>query len=52
MNRSGYVKIMSALIRLMVTIMVEAGKVPIASAEKVGANVMKAITGRSEDDKK
>lgn len=48
MNES-YVKIMKALVNLMVTIMVEMGKVPIASARQVGNNVLKAITGKGDD---
>lgn len=45
MSREGYIKIMTALVNLMVTIMVEVGKVPMESAKKVGSAVMKAITG-------
>jgi hypothetical protein len=45
MNES-YVKIMKALVNLMVTIMVEIGKVPLQSAKKIGDNVIKAITGK------
>ena len=39
---------MSALVNLMVTIMVEAGKVPLASAKQIGEAVLKAATGGSE----
>lgn len=48
MNKQGYIKIMTALVNLMVTIMVEAGKVPLESAKSVGNAVMKAITGGGE----
>ena len=51
MGKQGYIKIMGALVNLMVTIMVEAGKVPMASAKKVGENVMKAITGGGSEKK-
>lgn len=39
---------MSALVNLMMTIMIEAGKVPVDSAKSVGNAVMKAITGSGE----
>jgi hypothetical protein len=51
MNRQGYIKIMAALINLLVTIMVEAGKVPYQTAVKVGQNVMKAVTGGTGENK-
>ena len=45
MNRQGYINIMKAVVNLIVVIMIEAGKVPIESAKKVGENILKAITG-------
>jgi hypothetical protein len=51
MNKQGYIKIMSALVNLMVTIMVEAGKVPMASAKQVGEAVLKAATGGGAEKK-
>ena len=45
MNRQGYINIMKAVVNLIIVIMVEAGKVDIASAKKVGENIMKALTG-------
>lgn len=45
MNRQGYIRIMKAVVNLIVVIMVEAGKVPLESASKVGENIMKALTG-------
>lgn len=48
MNRQGYIKIIGALVNLLVTIMVEAGKVPMNSAKQVGDAVMKATTGSGE----
>ena len=47
MNRQGYIRIMSAAVNLIVVIMVEAGKVPLDSAKKVGENILKAVTGDS-----
>jgi hypothetical protein len=49
MNRKNYIKIIMAIIKLLVTVMVEAGRVPIDSATKVGDNVLKAITGLRHD---
>lgn len=51
MNRQGYIKIIAALVNLLVTIMVEAGKVPYQSAVKVGENIMKAATGGTGQNK-
>lgn len=51
MNKQGYVKIMGALVNLMVTIMVEAGKVPMASAKQIGEAVMKAVSGGGTEKK-
>jgi hypothetical protein len=51
MNRTGYIRIMSALVHLMVVIMVEAGKVPLNNATKVGENIMKALTGGTGENK-
>ncbi len=51
MNRQGYIKIIAALVNLLVTIMVEAGKVPYQSAVKVGESVMKAVTGGTGQNK-
>ena len=48
MNRTGYIRIMSAAVNLIVVIMVEAGKVPMANAQKVGENILKALTGGGE----
>lgn len=45
MDKAGYVKIMQAAINLIVVIMVEAGKVPLDSAKKIGQNILKAVTG-------
>ena len=45
MNRQGYIRIMQALVNLLVVVMVEAGKVPLQGAQKVGENVLKAVTG-------
>ena len=42
---------MQALINLLVVIMVEGGKVPLESAQKVGENVLKAVTGGSGKNK-
>jgi len=42
---------MSALVNLMITIMVEAGKVPIDSAKKIGEAVHKAVTGGGSEKK-
>jgi hypothetical protein len=52
MNRAGYIKIMQALVNLMIVIMVEAGKVPLDSATKIGSSILKAITGDSGENKK
>lgn len=43
---------MVALVNLLVVIMVEAGKVPLASANKIGSNVLKAVTGGTGENKK
>jgi len=51
MNKAGYIRIMSALVNLLVVIMVEAGKVPLQTAFKVGENVMKAVTGGTGEKK-
>lgn len=45
MNRAGYIRVMRALVNLVVVIMIEAGKVPAQSAQKVGENILKAVTG-------
>ena len=42
---------MQALVNLIVVIMVEAGKVPFAAAQKVGENILKAATGGSGQNK-
>jgi hypothetical protein len=52
MNKAGYVKIMVALVNLLVVIMVEAGRVPLASATKIGENILKAIAGGTSENKK
>lgn len=49
MNRKGYIRIMQAVANLIVVIMVEAGRVPLESATKVGQNIMKALTGTPQD---
>ena len=41
---------MLAVVNLMVVIMVEAGKVPFESANKIGSTVLKAIVGKSKDE--
>lgn len=51
MDRKGYIRIMNALVNLIVVIMVEAGKVPLESAKKVGQNILKATTGGTGKDK-
>lgn len=51
MNKAGYVKIMQALVNLLVVIMVEAGKVPLSSATKIGSNILGAVTGGTENKK-
>ena len=38
-----------AIVKLLVTVMVEAGKVPVDSAMKIGDNVLKAVTGLRQD---
>lgn len=43
---------MEALVNLIVVIMVEAGKVPVNSATKVGQNILKAVTGGTGTNKK
>jgi hypothetical protein len=43
---------MQALVNLIVVIMVEAGSVPISSAAKVGENILKALTGKTNENKK
>lgn len=48
MNKQGYVNIMKALVNLLVVIMVEAGKVPIATASKIGQSLMRTVTGGTE----
>jgi hypothetical protein len=48
MNSEGYFRIMKAITNLIVVLMVEAGKVPTESAQKVGSNILKAITGKTE----
>ena len=49
MNRKSYLKIVKALVELLVVIMTEIGRVPVANAYKVGSNVMKAIVGETPD---
>lgn len=51
MNRQGYIKIMGAVCNLIMVIMIEAGKVPAASAQKVSENIMKALTGGTGEKK-
>jgi hypothetical protein len=43
---------MEAVVNLIVVIMVEAGRVPVDSAMKVGQNILKAITGGTGTNKK
>ena len=50
--RESYIRVMIAVVNLMVTIMIEFGKVPLKSAHGVGKNVLKAITGRTDDKEK
>lgn len=38
---------MEALVNLLVVIMVEAGRVPVENAMRVGQNVLKAVTGKT-----
>lgn len=45
MNRAGYLRIMKAVIDLLAVIMIEAGRVPAESAQRVTMNIWKAITG-------
>lgn len=51
MDKQGYVKVMQAVVNLIVVLMVEAGKVPLNSAKKVGENIMKAVTGGTGEKK-
>jgi hypothetical protein len=51
MNKTGYIRIMQAVVNLLVVIMTEAGKVPADTAYKVGQNVMKAVTGGTGEKK-
>ena len=51
MNKQGYIKIIGALVNLLVVIMAEAGKVPLASAKQIGEAVMKAATGGGTEKK-
>ena len=51
MNRKSYIRIIEAVINLIVVIMVEAGRVPIENAMKVGENIFKALTGGSGHNK-
>lgn len=52
MNRQSYIRIMQAVVNLMIVIMVEAGRVPLDSANKIGENILKAITGGTGTNKK
>lgn len=52
MNKAGYVRIMAALVNLLVVIMVEAGRVPLASATKIGSNILKAVAGGTGENNK
>lgn len=51
MDRKGYIRVMKAIVNLIVVIMIEVGKVPIESAQKIGQNIMKATTGETGKDK-
>jgi hypothetical protein len=51
MSKQGYIRVMQAAVNLIVILMVEAGKVPLNSAQKVGENIMKAITGGTGEKK-
>ena len=42
---------MQAVVDLLVVIMIEAGKVPVDTAYKIGQNVMKAVTGGTGEKK-
>ena len=42
---------MEAVVKLLVVVMVEAGKVPLKNAMKIGENVFRAITGGAAHDK-
>jgi hypothetical protein len=48
MNKGGYIRIMQAAVNLIIVIMVEAGKVPMESARKVGDNILKALGGGTD----
>lgn len=52
MTREGYIRIMRALVSLMITIMVEVGRVPLKSAKTVGENVLKAVIGGGSTEEK
>ena len=49
MNREGYVKIMFAVARLIVVIMVEAGRTPVESAKKIANAFLQATVGKKFD---
>lgn len=51
MNKTGYIRIVQAVVNLLVVIMTEAGKVSADSAVKVGQNIMKAVTGGTGEKK-
>ena len=49
MNSQGYIKIMFALAKLIMVIMIEAGKVPIETARKIASALLQASTGKKLD---
>lgn len=51
MNREGYIKIMKAIAHLIIVVMQEAGKVPLASAKRVADAFLSATTGKKMEEK-
>jgi hypothetical protein len=49
MNREGYIKIMFAVARLIVVIMVEAGGTPVQSAKRIANALLQATVGKKLD---
>lgn len=50
MNRKNYIRIIDAIIKLLVVVMVEAGKVSIKNAQFIGTNIYKAVVGHPPED--
>jgi len=49
MNRESYIKVMFAVARLIIVIMVEAGKTPVESATKIANALLQATVGKKLD---